>query len=118
MTDEEALALKEGDRVRFELDPRRNPHWEDGEVIRVHAYDNGTRCRIVVRRLKLNSKNRPFQHYWRKPGSVMILAKVDCVTANVFADFLEEHGEHRAAQMLRQAFPFCDGKAKSPPPGT
>lgn len=31
----------------------------------------------------------------------------DCVTAHVFADFLEENGEPTAAAKLRAAFPLC-----------
>ena len=33
----------------------------------------------------------------------------DRLTANVYADWLEENGQHQAAAMLRQAFPIDDG---------
>ena len=35
---------------------------------------------------------------------------VEALSANVHADWLEEHGQRQAAAMLRQAFPMDDGR--------
>lgn len=37
--------------------------------------------------------------------------KLDSLPANVYADWLDEHGESRAAAKLRVAFPLDDGRA-------
>lgn len=53
-----------------------------------------------------------------RPRNVYHVPKVksdlDPVTSNVFADFLEERGEDRAATLLREAFPFCNERGESP----
>lgn len=52
----------------------------------------------------------------RRAGVRLVRAKImlerdsllDPVTSNAFADFLDERGEHRAAALLREAFPLVD----------
>lgn len=59
---------------------------------------------------------------WRDPKSAMkylsrALARVspalDPLPANVYADWLEEHGEGAAAAKLRAAFPLDDGSGRA-----
>lgn len=45
-----------------------------------------------------------------RPETLVRVKHVSHTTANVYADYLEEHGEWKAAQMLREAFPLDDGR--------
>ena len=105
MTDEDALNLRRGDRVRvvrgkvvYEGRVRRvsvTPMREGGPLIIVYVYRNG-----------LTRSGRPKGLYHCAPWTVHALETHAPGTANVFADFLEEHGHFEAAEVLRRAFPL------------
>jgi hypothetical protein len=106
MTEAEALALKPGQAVETIL---------RGKITRVEVcrvYDDRARfgglgpVTVVCRRPSLDAMGRRRQALPRRPEELRRCADLDRFTANAFADWLEERGEHRAAAMLREAFPF------------
>jgi uncharacterized protein (TIGR02996 family) len=105
VTDEEALSLRPGDRVMTRINGRR-------AAARVTAAPLAWGGRDVVIPLRreegVNAAGRrcpQMRHPARKVTS--LTGRNDPATANVFADWLEERGEHRAADLLRAAFPMC-----------
>jgi hypothetical protein len=91
-----------------------------GDPVLVWMYGMWTECRVEVPprndRGKLRGSFRRHPSidpatFRRWPNFWCEVRRVgDPVTANVFADFLEENGEARAAALLRSAFPLADGK--------
>jgi hypothetical protein len=61
---------------------------------------------VSVYRNGLTRFGRPKGLHHCSPWTVHALEKHDPGTANVFADFLEEHGHFEAAAVLRKAFPL------------
>jgi hypothetical protein len=64
---------------------------------------------VAVRRADLGGE--PLQGRRRKTGEDLRHPPEgpDIVRANVYADFLDDHGHPEAAALLRQAFPLGDG---------
>ncbi len=113
MTHEEALTLKEGNWLSI----KQGASWTRAIFL---GYRPSLRSakKVCVRKPGFDTLGRKKCGLWRRLKDVQKTDSLDPVSANVFADWLEEQGESKAARMLREAFPFCDGKAKSPPPGT
>jgi hypothetical protein len=108
MTEREAGGLGEGDVVEVPLGAGRTK-WRPARVLSVQrvSYAVGLEDVVVnVRRLKpAGSKHQPPRQSYtcrlvRRP------ARLDGVTANVFADWLESRGHADAAAALREAFPL------------
>jgi hypothetical protein len=118
MTEAEALALAPGTLVEVKL--RAGPEkgrWVLMRIERVYKIDSHRRGRRGVRvwvgdglgtsqttsgRKRHALPNLPASRV-RLPAA---LPPLDPLPANVYADWLEEHGEHRAAALLREAFPL------------
>jgi uncharacterized protein (TIGR02996 family) len=108
MTAEEALALPKGSVAQALLGRR----WVDVEVRRVRRVDVGggiVMARLVVRRLKRTKAGGHYPSFTRTEGAVRRPPGYDHARANVFADWLDDHGEHKAAGLLREAFPLGPG---------
>src|SRR5262245_3854837 len=102
MTEAEARALKPGDLVEV----RRGKGLEIVRVRRIE--DHECWVRIEFDRFRLNSLGRPVKGGWRFAEELFPVMQLDFTTANIFADWLDERGEHRAAALLREAFPRVD----------
>lgn len=113
MTDEEALKLKPGDRVEAitMTRPRLCEFVREWVPCLVASVTRRGPVRVVVCPV-----GRPWNRV-RYTNRAVVPRNVrwpcDPLTANVFADHLEEHGFEEAAAFLRRAFPLCDGT----PPG-
>lgn len=105
MTDEEARTLKPGDVVYARVARRT-------VIASVQTVDQGSRGfpYPTIRVLFTDASGNRRCSTKKFSDQLELLSRRDPATANVFADWLDEQGEHRAAQLLRQAFPFCDGK--------
>ena len=112
MTDIEALALKPGDRVEAQLDGV----WRLCVIETVEMRYMQHPPLVFYRYRRIGKTRRghrfPLNQVWH--GESVLVRRVphhDPVTANVFADFLEDHGEVIAANLLRKTFPLADGKS-------
>lgn len=115
MTHEEALTLKRGDRVSIKY----GKGWEPATVLGI--YDNRANCKrpdspmsitVRVRRDGFDRNGRVMPASKRYLNKVQCLNHLDPTAANVFADFLDERGQHVAARMLREAFPRVNEKGE------
>jgi hypothetical protein len=62
---------------------------------------------VEIRRRGLQSDGRPYPRVLeRRVHSLRIVPDLDPSAANIYADWLDDHGEHNAARMLREAFPL------------
>jgi hypothetical protein len=123
MTDEEAQGLKEGDEVEVLLrgGPRKG-RWVRARVLYARDYrglkDLPSARRHVCVRVKATTGTptppgvRIISHRsFESPRVRLPLTRLDPVPANVYSDWLEEHGHAEAAGLLRKAFPLADGRA-------
>jgi hypothetical protein len=107
MTEEEALALNPGDRVEVKVDGK----WATATVLKSGTGDLRFRGQtwVSMRRVGLTHSGRPFnrivRHGWELKH-VRLVRRLDPLTANVYADWLDDRGQHEAARMLREAFPL------------
>src|SRR5262245_27877619 len=103
MTEPEALTLKPGDRVCT---------WVGGKPIIALIGEilpplrPGQVVAVSLRRPSMNARGRPYPFFKRLAHEIEIEPRPDDGTANVYADWLEEHGEARAAALLREVFPW------------
>jgi hypothetical protein len=95
VTADEAAKLQPGDRVMTPGGVRVVAFVLARQVVRVAARRDG-----VTRA----GKRYPIQVY--RPQELSRAGHLDPEPANVYADFLEECGEPRAAALLRAAFPL------------
>jgi hypothetical protein len=102
LTTEEFSALNPGDTVHFVAG--RDRVTVMGVVVRKREP-----CSVCIRRLGHDINGKSHRPSWRDKWNVSIAPGHSRVTANIFADFLEECGEARAAEKLRAAFPIEDG---------
>lgn len=103
MTAEEALGMAPDQLVEVRLQNR----WVRARVVKLKLMTLPPGVMVTVRRERPSPGG--FQPTYRKyPGDLRPLA--DVPTANVYADFLEEHGESKAAELLRRHFPLDDGR--------
>lgn len=104
MTNEEATKLKIGERVSVLF--QRGRFSEVCVVAKpgvLTEWNGGSRCIVEIKRLGKNHqglKPRRIKAIW-----ITQIETTDLITPNVYADYLEERGEYRAADMLRKAFP-------------
>ncbi len=113
MTHEEAAQLVKGQIV--EIRERQDGHyvWVKARVIHATLWQGrygSILSSIRMSRVENNGKTPVVTRY---ADSVRHPFELDPVTANAFSDWLEEHDEHRAADLLRQAFPFVDAKGNT-----
>lgn len=107
MTREEAMALKIGDVVEAKLSGK----WVKARVSGDAWIDPNERLEFLATKLKVrrpgvDAGGRPHGSWTKTANEVRLLAYLEPAAANVYADWLEEHGELRAAQKLREAFPL------------
>jgi hypothetical protein len=114
MTEQEALKLKPGDKVEVhQCQGGRNHQWK-WKVATFLGLDLLHSSNFTLRVLKyridgLTAKGRekPIRQavamYFRR------IPNHNPVSANVYADYIDEHGEHKAAALLREAFPLAGG---------
>jgi hypothetical protein len=105
VTADEARSLKIDDPV----EARYNGSWRRCRFVRFRA-ERGAFPRLVVRRVGLTANARPYPRVLRLLTEVCLPAPGPALTANVFADWLDEQGEPTAAAKLRKAFPIADGR--------
>lgn len=103
MTDDEALALKPGDVVKTRLGGRQTTV----TVVWTGTYFDDPGFYVMVRRLGKITPRRFYPVKRRDASEVEYVGPADPPTAHVYADWLEENGEPRAAEMLRKAFPLA-----------
>jgi hypothetical protein len=105
VTPEEAGALEVGAVVEC-----RRPG--SAERVRVRVEDTtgypypGGRVRLCVRRVGHTERGDRYPRKWVDPLFLSPARDLDPAPANVFADWLDDHGEHSAARLLRAAFPL------------
>jgi hypothetical protein len=86
---------------------RRKGHW-----IRVRVEEGWGRAfpeyrgAVCVRRVGHTARGERYPRKWVDPLFLSPARDLDPAPANVYADWLEDHGEHRAARLLRAAFPL------------
>jgi hypothetical protein len=103
LTRQEAENLRTGDIVQTKVAGRWTPvvvlSWEKRPLL------GGNTLWFTVRRLHplIGVHTTPRMNRWQYELRVDGL---DAVTSNAFSDWLDERGEHRAATMLREAFPL------------
>jgi hypothetical protein len=106
MTDAEVRALAPGTLLETPFSGK----WRD--VVFLGAFDLHEQLYLRVRRPGTDRRGRPLARLRRHPEDVRLHPSglYDHLPANVYADFLSERGEERAARILRDAFPLDDGK--------
>lgn len=72
-------------------------------VLELTTYD-----RAWLRRLGKTTAGRQYPKFVKQIRYLKLYRKYDPLTANVFADFLEENGYTEAAELLRNKFPLGD----------
>jgi uncharacterized protein (TIGR02996 family) len=100
MTDEEARKLRPGDEVVVAVSGR--PRIAEVVDLSLLARDPWVRTRLPGGRVLADRDPFELLLWCRRPTNVL--------TANVYADFLDDHGHHEAAALLRQAFPLETGE--------
>ena len=108
MTHEEARKLKPGDRVEILY----KGEWLRATVLKVDRSWAifGARPAVSCQPSGLTPKGRGRRPVARWPEEVR--PPRDPVSANVFSDWLDDHGFVEAADALRKAFPIGDGKGE------
>ena len=107
MTEDEAERLEVGERVTYST-RKRVREVAEGTVAAV----SHTRLGLVYVRVRpagRDSLGRRLGTVRRWAPEVLHAAGPDALSANVYADWLEDNGEPAAAEKLRAAFPLDDG---------
>lgn len=102
MTDEEARTVKRGQTLLW----FRQGH--PPALVRVRNILPGFRS--SERGFSIARLDRPGHAAASLSENLQLIPRHQPDAANVYADFLEEAGEPRAAALLRQAFPLADGR--------
>jgi uncharacterized protein (TIGR02996 family) len=105
VTDEEALALKPGQRVEA-LVGRHHHYLGRHEEWRPAVVRGCWRKRNRGVAVAVTLEGWHVRHPYRQLGPGKVRDPRDPLPANVYADFLDERGEYRAAALLRGAFPL------------
>lgn len=117
MTELEATTLRVGDRVAYRV--RRQTHtgviqdpWyqEDRPGHPAVRYQAGFSPRVRLRPDRLSPSGRRLATTYVRVSS-LVSRVYSAASANVYADFLDEVGESRAAEKLRRAFPIDPGES-------
>jgi FAD/FMN-containing dehydrogenase len=113
MTDEQAARLREGDTVLALV----RGEWRPEQVVYIKTWG---RKRVVTfvrtRQPGLTPSGRLRELLRRLPRDLCHSHDYAPEPANVYADFLEEHGHPEAADLLRKSFPLADGRPDPKPP--
>lgn len=110
VTEEEMKQLKEGDVVSFI--PQKGSVERRTGTIACIGYTNRWPTRLACRMRCVTPTGRSkLTTFFTGERIYSVERQLDPITANVFADWLEENGENRAAAKLRSAFPIHDGNA-------
>ena len=107
MTNEEALMLKEGDRVATKVGSSMCNCRVTGIF---PSQDKSYVILVYVRREGKSAQGRLYPILGRPPVLIRQLPNHDPLEGNIYADVLEEHGHLEAANLLRRMFPLADGK--------
>src|SRR5262245_50152473 len=107
MTAEDAMSLRRGDRVRVRYKGRSTVVIVD----MVFPPRAGRKVIVCVERPGYFKTRRGNPFLGFSPASVEFERRPDDGTGNVYADWLEERGEARAAALLREVFPFPERAA-------
>lgn len=105
MTEVEVNKLRGGEKVLCRMAGK----WRVSTVTEVCRYlerEDGEVYWIGVRRDGLAPNGKTYPVRGRKPHNLKLIAALDPQPANVYADFLDDAGEHKAAALLREAFPI------------
>lgn len=113
MTEEDARALRPGMTVETKIGYKRCL----AEVLMIETFSPSSyrfNVRLTLRPNGVTADGMRRGSIRRWPDEVLRV-DLDVVTANCFADWLDERGEHRAAFKLREAFPLvrADGTTGS-----
>lgn len=98
LTAGEVQALAPGEIVEVTARIASKKHWRKGTVVRVSLGS------AVVSLFGRARNGRRLADVWRDWGHIRW--PIDPVPANIYADFLEDHGFPEAAAKLREAFPL------------
>lgn len=107
MTDGQAAELNVGDTVQAVMHGRV----VTCEVVAVARFYLEGQVWIQVRKAGLTPKGRRHRTVARLPRHLAPVKRRrpdKSLTPNVYADWLDERGEYRAAALLREAFPLPD----------
>lgn len=106
MTDDEARELVPGQLV----ETRVGAVWREVELVAILSA--GPFPLLLLRRTGKTAAGAAFGPLRRQPLHLRPhpTGLYGRLSANVYADFLTERGEERAARLLRDAFPLDDGK--------
>ncbi len=117
MTDEEVRGLMSGEKVEVALWAETVKElWLPARVVdvaerrrRMVAY-----CRLTPPHDRTPGGHKRCHHgyVWRAAREIRRPLVLDPVASNIFADFLEERGEYKAAAILREAFPFVNASGE------
>jgi hypothetical protein len=106
MTAEEAMTLPVGDVVEA-LVTHQKQRWVRAMVVITHEGTAFGRLLFGVRREGLNANGKPYCAVMlRRRNELRLVRHLEPLPANVYADFLDDRGQHEAARMLREAFPL------------
>jgi len=112
VTIDEAARLTPGQKVLYRL-KRSRPEMAPATVCEISLGKDvrGRQwCDVYVRREGFDSIGRRYGEVRRAAAHVSLAAPPhDRLSANVYADWLEDNGEPAAAAKLRAAFPIDDG---------
>jgi len=108
MTDQEAAALAKGARVLYAA-RTRSGLYREGTIEQVIPARGAFRLRLRVRPAGFDALLRVRVPVSRYAHEVSHPSPPDTLSANVYADFLDEAGEPAAAAKLRSAFPLDGG---------
>lgn len=106
MTAEEAMRLREGQPVQA----RYSDGWKAAVVVGepwgiFSPHGKIVRCRVRREGTTVNGQRLPAR---ARPQEHIRLVPPPPAPANIYADWLEDHGHPAAAQALREAFPLGD----------
>lgn len=111
MTEEEAKALKKGDRVSVWAHKERQYVAAKVSSVIPRSYPAGAVI-VYLRRMGKTASGSRYPLVSKFPWDVYPPPARDTTTANVFADWLEDEGFTDAASALRLAFPIENGKGE------
>lgn len=101
MTGEEALKLRPGDKVEC---------WYTDTAVKCYVVEVVSAEKVVVRRIRdrwpFNEQGRLYPAMPKHPKLIRRDRAYDPAVANIYADWLEEAGEVKAAALLRAEFPI------------
>jgi len=117
MTDEQAHNLRRGDTVEIRMRGAGGGLpavlWLAGLVTSLEVHMGGDDDPVIVLvnvRTPVQTQPGERYRYHQRNAEEVRYPRLDPTAANVFADWLEDHGEYKAAIMLRKEFPAVDAQ--------